>query len=76
MATRTETFQVLWDHVEGSVVLTIWDDGYRSILILRETLPDVTRKGFDFSARIDSEFVDDLYEGTLELLSREELAEW
>lgn len=76
MVARTETFQVLWDHTEASIVFTIWDEEYRSILVWQETLPVLTKQGFDFAQRTDLEFEDDLYEGTLELLSREEMAEW
>lgn len=76
MVARTEAFQVLWDHSEGSVVFTIWDEEYRSILVRQETLLNFTTNGFDFSERTDLEFEDDLYDGTLELLSREEMAEW
>lgn len=76
MVARTEAFQVLWDHSEGSVVVTIWDEHYRSILVRQETLPILIKQGFDFSQRTDLEFEDDLYDGSLELLSREEMAEW
>lgn len=76
MVARTEAFQVLWDHNEASVVFTIWDEEYRSILVRQETLPILTERGFNFSERTDLEFEDDLFDGTLELLSREEMAEW
>lgn len=76
MVARTKAFQVLWDHNEESVVFTIWDKDYRSILVRYEGLPNLTANGFNFSDRVDLEFEDDLYDGTLELLSREEMAEW
>lgn len=77
MAARTEAFQVLWDHSEESVVFTIYQKmEYRSIVVRPEKISNFSKQGFDFSERTDLEFEDDLYDGTLELLSREEMAEW
>lgn len=81
MVERTEAFQILWDHQSEGLVVTIVDGiGFRSVLIEAGQKPQMVKKafsgGFDFSQRLDLEFISDLEDGSLELLGREEMAEW